>query len=569
MMNSNDMNIDFLLGLGSTANIGGPTGESEAPENGGLLFGEMLNDMLRSYPGAANRPVINADDQSPSPFGRQLELSSNTEKKGVLAVVSATRPPEMQAANSNGLPTDGVQTVVDDNVAAFNKEIRAQLPADALPKMARAGKINFAIPTNLEVGSYEVIESRRTDGVVTLKLADPSTRSGSIKVELPIERLSSATIGSRTEHPDQSVFVKRVDLDAVPKQTTNVERLFAQLNLKQIVVGNVAADNGSINDQVSIKLSGVKNDGAEVQFKVELPQDQLKALKVEPQLSLKVEDGGQKQPIAVSANATKSHQVRAASVPLFAPTPAPKIRSAGHLRSRRVVASGSTRSSVASTPQASARADSDQLLTTFGQSLQQSLTAANKIVNNVVRQTTSNYDLSTFGGDSEQADPFANPEGVRETSKILNGKLSQREVRFSLPDDLASKLKPNGQSVMIRIEPDNLGPARLSLKMYRDRLSARITVETVGIKAVVEQSLDRLTQQLIKAGIDVERIEVALDGRQSGEQLGERHPHWQRQARSAHLDENILTETNEDSPVAPVPVAAPALVGAGGVNVLA
>lgn len=556
MMNPNDMSIDFLLGLGSTANIGGPTGESEAPENGGLLFGEMLNDMLMSYPGAANRPVVD-----PETSGEPGVLTD----KSLLSVVSPTRFSEMQAASADKLMADSVPTVVAENVSAFNNDIRAQLPTHALPMMNTAIGMNLAVPTNLEAGSYEVIESRQADGTIQLKLVDSTARESVIQVSLPADLLSPGASESIAEQSTVQGSIKRVDLEAVPRQTTNVERLFAQLNLKQIEVSNVAVDNDSTNDHVAIKLSGVRN-GVDVQLRAQLSQDQLNALKIKSQLPPEVKAGEQKQPVAVSANATKSHQARAASAPLFAPTPAPKIRSAGHLRSRREAASGSTRSSVASTSQATMPAKSDQLLTTFGQSLKQSLTAANKIVNNVVRQTTSNFDLSTFGGDPDQVDPFANLESVRETGKILTGKLSQREVRFSLPDDLASKLKPNGQSVMIRIQPDHLGPARLSLRMHQDKLSARITVETVGIKAVVEQSLERLTQQLIKSGIDVERIEVALDGRQSGEQLSERHPHWQRQARPAHFDENNLTETNEVSPVA---TAVPAYVGSGGVNVLA
>ncbi len=663
MTNTSDMNIDFLLGLGSSPDGPSPAGPSGA-ENSGPLFAEMLNDMLMSYPGAATRQVVDSEASEVAQFAKQFELfgkgqahdtdeSVNLDEskvpvdKGVPPVVPPTRFPEMQPSSTviaqpkrmmpegvSGLTSalqhtpastdkpivssvpiaDGVQTVVEENISAFNNAIRAQLPTHALPMMNTAIRMNLAVPTSLEAGSYEVIESRQADGAVTLKLADPLTRDGFIQVKLPIERLSSAVLGSKDGYSEQPVSVKRVDLDAVPKQTTNVERLFAQLNLKQIEVSNVAVGNDSASDHVAIKLTGTKNDGVDVQLKAQLPQDQLNALKVEPQLSQEVKTDGLKQPETVpsrttnytsmqkpdavqtvmtksyglddqfpasrresapepkpaadqeATKTTQPHRTRVAVAQLLAPIPAPKIRNAGHLRSSWVVASGSTRPSVTSTPQATVPVDSDQLLTAFGQSLKQSLSTTSKIVNNVVKQTTSNFDLSTFGGDSEQLDPFANLESARETGKTLTGKLSQREIRFSLPDDLASRLKPNGQSVMIRIQPDHLGPARLSLRMHQDKLSARITVETVGIKAVVEQSLDRLIQQLTKSGIDVERIEVALDGRQSGEHLSERHPHWQRQARPAHFDENILTETNEVSPIA---TATPAYVGAGGVNVLA
>lgn len=656
MMNPNDINIDFLLGLGSSPDSIAPAGSSGV-ENSGPLFGEVLSEMLMSYPGGINRPVVDSESSEAAPFAKQFELMNNAETgksgglentnapavpedKSILPVVSPTRLAKMQQVSTIELPptrgipevtsnltaglpnvtastenriashvpmADGAPTVVDDNVSAFNNDLKAQLPTQALPMTNAAIKMNLAVRTNLEAGNYEVIESRQADGTVTLKLADPSTRDGFIQVQLPMERLSSEATGSISEQSTPQSSVKRVDLDAAPKQTTSVERLFAQLNLKQIEVSNTTADNDSANDRVAIKLSGVKNDGVDVQLKALLPQDELTALKVKSHqpagVSTKVANNanvlrpgavqgtltnsdaiGEQSPASrrtavaeptqsikqETTDAARPHRAGATVAQFFAPAPAPKIRNAGSQpRSSRMNIADGTRSAVTSSPQAAVPADSDQLLTTFGQSLKQSLTAANKIVNNVVRQTTSSFDISTFGGDSEQADPFASVEGMRETGKVLTGKLSQREVRFTLPDDLASKLKPNGQSVTIRIDPDHLGPARLSLKMYGDKLSARITVETVGIKAVVEQSLDRLTQQLIKSGIEVERIEVALDGRQSGDQLSERHPQWGRQARGMHFDEDILTESNEVSPVAPVSTVAPARVGAGGVNVLA
>ena len=96
-----------------------------------------------------------------------------------------------------------------------------------------------------------------------------------------------------------------------------------------------------------------------------------------------------------------------------------------------------------------------------------------------------------------------------------------------------------------------------------------MTVETIEVKALVERSLDRLIQQLTKAGIEIDKIEVALDGRQAGEELFDRHRQWRRPARPFDPDPDTPAELTQTSTI---PVAGPVnstYVGAGGVNVLA
>jgi flagellar hook-length control protein FliK len=45
-------------------------------------------------------------------------------------------------------------------------------------------------------------------------------------------------------------------------------------------------------------------------------------------------------------------------------------------------------------------------------------------------------------------------------------------------------------------------------------------------KAAVESSLDQLTQQLSRAGVQVQRIDVALDGGGMRNQFSDRRPEW-------------------------------------------
>jgi hypothetical protein len=104
--------------------------------------------------------------------------------------------------------------------------------------------------------------------------------------------------------------------------------------------------------------------------------------------------------------------------------------------------------------------------------------------------------------------------------------------------------------------------------MSQDKLRARVTVETSEIKALVERSLDRLTDQLTKAGVDIDRIDVAVDGRRSGNELLERHARWGRPTTTPAIGNDIESEFNQ--PVTtPMSPTAYTYVGAGGVNVLA
>jgi flagellar hook-length control protein FliK len=147
--------------------------------------------------------------------------------------------------------------------------------------------------------------------------------------------------------------------------------------------------------------------------------------------------------------------------------------------------------------------------------------------------------------------------------------LSNTPVRITLPDNSLATLKPGGSSVTISIEPEHLGPARLRLEMRRDVLTARLTVDHAPAKAALEQSIDQLTQQLSRAGVKVDQIEVMLSGGDADNQAFTRQPVWNRQrgagARPFSLDSVYEPTANTDI----VMPRARSYVGADGVNVLA
>jgi len=141
-------------------------------------------------------------------------------------------------------------------------------------------------------------------------------------------------------------------------------------------------------------------------------------------------------------------------------------------------------------------------------------------------------------------------------------------ARFTLPADVKTALRPGGDSVELRIDPEHLGPARLHLTVRDEHLSARVIVETARAKHTIENSLDRLVETLARADIKVDHIEVAI-GQQGarGQWFAQHAPHWPRSGASGG-------RFDRDDETAPAPPAVPATgssgyLGAGGVDVLA
>jgi flagellar hook-length control protein FliK len=163
--------------------------------------------------------------------------------------------------------------------------------------------------------------------------------------------------------------------------------------------------------------------------------------------------------------------------------------------------------------------------------------------------------------------PTAEPMPGRSVSPINEQVLST--ARVSIPEQAVQTLKPNGHSVQLRIEPEHLGPARLSLTMADDKLQARVVVNDAGAKTVVESSIKSLVDQLAKYDIRVDRIDVSVSGellKDNGHQpfFNHRaHAHTQRQYYAAAF--NMEQAETADHMV----TTAPSYISKHGVNILA
>ncbi|MDZ4724422.1 MAG: flagellar hook-length control protein FliK [candidate division Zixibacteria bacterium] len=135
--------------------------------------------------------------------------------------------------------------------------------------------------------------------------------------------------------------------------------------------------------------------------------------------------------------------------------------------------------------------------------------------------------------DSNRLNTFqlSSSEHISGNTERIDTKVFLTQARVTLPENAAASLKTQGQSILLHIEPEYLGPAKLHLSIRNEQLTARVTVDSVQAKAVLENSLDQLSSQLHKAGIAVDYLEVNLRNGDSGGQFFNR----QHEQASAHF----------------------------------
>ncbi len=108
-----------------------------------------------------------------------------------------------------------------------------------------------------------------------------------------------------------------------------------------------------------------------------------------------------------------------------------------------------------------------------------------------------------------------------EKIEIKETKIDVMPAKFVLPAEISGKNLKNNHTVMIRMEPDHLGPVRMTVTTHNDILSARLIVDSPLAKATVESNLNNLVEQLDRHGIKVDRIEVSVSGGAVGHEAKE------------------------------------------------
>ena len=144
-----------------------------------------------------------------------------------------------------------------------------------------------------------------------------------------------------------------------------------------------------------------------------------------------------------------------------------------------------------------------------------------------------------------------------------------QQVRMQLPEDIKSVLQPNRQAIVIKMNPENLGSSKLSLTMHGDKLHAKLVVSSENAKSLLEGSMSRLVDQLHKAQILVDKIDVTVDENMNHQQQFSRQPQWQRKMSHRNISSETIEQTDVENTIQQPSRASVQQPGFGSVNYLA
>ncbi len=108
-----------------------------------------------------------------------------------------------------------------------------------------------------------------------------------------------------------------------------------------------------------------------------------------------------------------------------------------------------------------------------------------------------------------------------ERIEIKETKIDLTPAKFVLPAEINGKNLKSNHTVTIRMEPDHLGPVRMTVTTHNDTLSARLIVDSPLAKATVESNLNNLVEQLDRHGIKINSFEVSVSGGAVGHEANE------------------------------------------------
>ncbi len=483
--------LDQLLGGLDTAQV--PTLGNPQQAGGvadGLPFGSLLS-MLVNGQGV---PVETSSD--PAAIAQPAPMPQVTVPFEQFLTGAAA--PETTVEPSVPVLNDDLAALVSNDKAGWldgQSTTEKELPSMTLPQRAttmveptfianqNVRDLVHSKPAELQSAIYRVLDAGIKGDALELKVVTDAKNAEPVKITLPAEMLTSkdATSALTAERGSKSTntrvsSVPRVALnDVAAPAAQNLDDLLAKMNLKAVEVKIEPAVSAGQpqKQQATLQMFGVV-DGNQVVIKSKLD----------------------KQQIDVRTDA----------------------------RSNRVVAPKASTTQ----PEVDAKGSAVESARTEVRPIERSTAVSVEAVRrqmpfNLTEKLTANENFIPFETGGQQTDGLS---AKGDMIPRFDSATPAPIAKMTLPQNLDKALRPGGQSVVIKIEPEQLGPARLHLSMQNNLLTARVTVDSVLAKTAVEFSLDQLTDQLSRAGIEVDRIEVSLSDRESREQFFHRRPNW-------------------------------------------
>ncbi len=526
-----------------------PTGaeSSGAP----ILFGAILGDLLN--PGQ-DSPVIpfaptettvadvvsaiiadgTAENKSDRPGfipSNPTNENSQPAAKTLLDFVSQPLSENAGVQIESLADVEVVDSKADSNVLRFNTELQKLLPQADFEFNPAVKDLLTHKPVEIKSGEYEIIRQEVSSDKIELTLKNPN-ETEPIKLIFPadiLKRTNSETVrvdvnarlmpGASSEIDDllQNLNLKRLEISTTPEQ------------MKQIADGKSVTNSGS-NEPVQITLVG-EQSGHAFLIKKKLDRASLQVSRPTESVSGKPVVTGKPtviaEPIVLGRQTGDIEIVRPVAEPIIA------------------------KPSVGMTP-----------MEEFG---------FTELPRNFANAAKGNAQptATAMSADGEFAEMAAIHNDKMNLNRDVPVAPQPKVARFTLPDDIRTALRPGGNSVTINIEPEHLGHARLNLVLRGDGLRARVIVESVQAKALVEKSIDQLTDQLSRVDVKVESIEVSVGNRDAGNQFF-RHSHaWRSQVTKRPNENSSLEATQELIPEMNYAPTRESYVSSSGVDLVA
>ncbi len=549
MMQPGNHIFDLLLGSTDAGQVMPAVSQADPSAEGSLLFGDILGGLITPGDLSAVLPTINKPPVSAPapgetgnagnipqrqlllnyPIGRPVENIATMQSMLTDAasgiqngsnIISAATSEYSAAASAEAIPAE-------DNVVAVNRDLAALMPSRAEVLNPNIKNLMKFVPTGVEEGRYTISDISIKGDMLHLTATGPDAGSTPVKLVVPAEILDKAG-----NLPNASrITAGRIDPNTGQKYTESIDDLLVKLNLKEIEIKFAGETAKTVNAKNAANVESTPNrlPSAQVQIVAEnagetllirsrVNKDQLRAFKSAPKLSP-----------ALSSKVSSETE----SMPL-----------------QTVQVDGDN-------PRIGTRLpEGGRVFDGFEQAL---------------KPVGDKPDL--FGSEAgtrikERIVESSNLEILTDKNGVPIEKSEKSSVRLVLPNDIKSTLKPDGKAVTIRIDPEHLGPAKLNLTMQSEGLRARLLVESSFVKTTVEAGLDRLVEQLNRADIKVNIIEVAVDGNSDRSDYSHRRPNWHRQPSRIGVDptaEDAPAQVSQPRRVSP---QATAYQGAGGINIL-
>ncbi|MFZ1683210.1 MAG: flagellar hook-length control protein FliK [Candidatus Zixiibacteriota bacterium] len=514
MVNSQNIVSDLLLGFGTQpVPQQGPTGVS-TPATGAGSFASLLSlfsGIGMNVQGATNSQIAPA----------------NTSEESVLLPMSSAVQAQVQALMGMGftptVPTSE-QTLSPTVLGAPNQQ--KILQASALGVSADKATVHLIAANGQALdlpvrevpeGSYRVTNASITNGNLNLTLVHKDDQNTEFKITLPTQPLSG---NPKNDLPTQMSSLQ-VNAEsgnsramAHSQQTPSFEQFLTQLKASEVTINQPLPGTAGMAEQAPVLT---------IQTQVETnPMVAVGATAVARPLNLArtielsdtgetLTERGRENIKTISAQATGT------------PKPAEQLVSA----IQPIQAQFKT---------GTAQAEPFFRPTPF------------KINNRVMTKETPTVaalmDANDIGpvGTSQNTSTLASGSfhNLRQ-EPAMTFRQDQTAVRVTLPKDLSRLLDGSHKSISIKLDPDYLGPARLSLTMRGEVLTAKITVDTQQAKAALDNSMTQLTDQLANAGVKVDLINVSIRGGGADNQSFHRPQDWFTQ----HQPRVIRHESNQ------------------------